>query len=113
MNNNHTTVHTQEFLSGLGFIHRDLACRNILLGEDQKLKICDFGMTRDSGEGVYVKTNAGRLPLRWMAPESIRDRLFSHATDVWSFGVTLWEIATFGKGNGFIIPFIFRLSLLN
>ena len=78
-------------------VHRDLACRNILIGEGKSLRITDFGMSRMvSMDDVYVKTTKGRLPLKWMAIESIIDREFTSASDVWSFGIVLWEIATLG-----------------
>ena len=70
----------QEFLSELGIVHRDLACRNVLVGENKVLKISDFGMARD--EDIYVKTMNGKLPLRWMAIESIVDRVFTTKSDV-------------------------------
>ena len=85
-------------MSGLGIVHRDLACRNILVGEKMTLKISDFGLSRVVGQDeVYTLTNHGRLPLRWMALESIFRRQFTTASDVWSFGVTVWEICTLGK----------------
>ena len=62
-------------------MHRDLACRNVLLGENKQLKVSDFGLARE-GE-LYVKTTAGRLPLRWMAIEAITERVFTQKTDVW------------------------------
>ena len=70
----------QEFLSELGIVHRDLACRNVLVGENKVLKISDFGMARD--EDIYIKTTDGKLPLRWMAVESIVDRVFTTKSDV-------------------------------
>ena len=70
----------QEFLSELGIVHRDLACRNVLVGENKVLKISDFGMARD--EDIYIKTTDGKLPLRWMAIESIVDRVFTTKSDV-------------------------------
>ena len=88
----------QEYLASLQVVHRDLACRNILIGVGKYLKITDFGMSRAVlSDGVYVKTTKARLPLKWMAIESIINREFTSASDVWSFGVSLWEISTLGK----------------
>ena len=77
----------QEYLSSLKVVHRDLACRNILIGKGKRLRITDFGMSQM--DDVYVKTTKGRLPLKWMAIESIIDREFTSASDVWSFGIVL------------------------
>lgn len=75
-------------------IFRDLAARNILVSEDKVLKISDFGMAR---VGVYVNTAQKRQPLRWMAPEAIESRRCDNKTDIWSFGVVLWEVGSLGK----------------
>ena len=88
----------QEYLSSLEIVHRDLACRNVLVGEGKALKIADFGLSRVVSEGdAYVKTTTGRLPIKWMAIESINDRVYTTMSDVWSYGVVLWEIATLGE----------------
>ena len=86
----------QDYLASLNIVHRDLACRNVLVAKDKLLKITDFGLSREVEE-VYVKKTKGRLPLKWMAIESITAREFTTASDVWAFGVTLWEIGTIGK----------------
>ena len=94
-------VHIQEFLAGLDIVHRDLACRNILIGEKKNMKISDFGMSRlVPADEVYVPTSHGLLPLRWMAVESIFHREFTSSSDAWSYGVALWEICTMGKPVG-------------
>ena len=90
-----THCSSQEFLSSLGVVHRDLACRNVLVGEGKVLKITDFGMAREIDE-VYMQKSKGRVPLKWMAIESIVEREFTTASDVWAYGITLWEITTMG-----------------
>jgi len=83
------------YLSDKKFVHRDLAARNCMVAEDLTVKIGDFGMTRDIYEtDYYRKGGKGLLPVRWMAPESLRDGVFTSQCDVWSYGVVLWEMAT-------------------
>lgn len=83
------------YLAAKKFVHRDLAARNCMVAEDLTVKIGDFGMTRDVYEtDYYRKGSKGLLPVRWMAPESLKDGVFTIFSDVWSYGVVLWEMVT-------------------
>ncbi|KAL3860946.1 hypothetical protein ACJMK2_007040 [Sinanodonta woodiana] len=86
------------YLESKRFIHRDLACRNVLLATSDKIKIGDFGLMRalPSEEDHYVMQEHKKVPFAWCAPESLKSRKFSHASDTWMFGVTLWEMFTYG-----------------
>uniref|UniRef100_A0A914YPW8 Protein kinase domain-containing protein n=1 Tax=Panagrolaimus superbus TaxID=310955 RepID=A0A914YPW8_9BILA len=87
-----------EHLSSLGILHKDLAARNILLSNRLEAKITDFGLASLCNElFMYEATIQRRLPLRWMAPEALRNRIFSEASDVWSFAILGWEV--FSKGE--------------
>lgn len=87
------------YLENKRFLHRDLACRNVLLASGNKVKIGDFGLMRalPQQEDCYVMTEHKKVPFPWCAPESLRYRQFSHASDTWMFGITLWEMFTFGE----------------
>ncbi|CAI4231314.1 unnamed protein product [Auanema sp. JU1783] len=86
-----------EYLSQKGFVHRDVAARNILVHDRKFCKIGDFGLCRFMrSENPHYKCKGGRLPLKWMSPESIRHYDFSTKSDVWAFGILLFEIITLG-----------------
>ncbi|TNM94358.1 hypothetical protein fugu_002534 [Takifugu bimaculatus] len=80
------------YLEGLNMVHRDIAVRNILVATPQCVKLGDFGLSRYIEEEEYYTASASRLPIKWMAPESINFRRFTTASDVWMFGVCVWEI---------------------
>ncbi|XP_074597886.1 tyrosine kinase receptor Cad96Ca-like [Brevipalpus obovatus] len=89
-----------EFISSYGIIHRDLAARNILVSRDRVCKVADFGLARsvnDSDKDSYEQKTRGAMPIRWMAPESLSSNFFTSKSDVWSFGILLWEILTLGS----------------
>ncbi|XP_012937195.1 uncharacterized protein LOC101848348 [Aplysia californica] len=86
------------YLHSLKFVHRDLACRNCLVHANKTVKIGDFGMTRHvSSTDYYRFSRRGMLPVRWTAPEALKDGIYSAKSDIWSFGVLVFEIVTFGS----------------
>lgn len=86
-----------DFLASKNCVHRDLAARNVLICEGKLVKICDFGLARDiMRDSNYISKGSTFLPLKWMAPESIFNSLYTTLSDVWSFGILLWEIFTLG-----------------
>ncbi|KAM8953087.1 activated CDC42 kinase 1 [Pelodytes ibericus] len=87
------------YLESKRFIHRDLAARNILLSSNDLVKIGDFGLMRalPKNDDHYVMQEHRKVPFAWCAPESLKTRTFSHASDTWMFGVTLWEMFTYGQ----------------
>ncbi|XP_053389075.1 epidermal growth factor receptor-like, partial [Mercenaria mercenaria] len=86
------------YLEERGIVHRDLAARNILVQSAAQVKITDFGLAKllDFKEDEFQSAEE-KVPVRWLAPESLQSRIYSHKSDVWSYGVTLWEMFTYGK----------------
>ncbi|KAA0194578.1 hypothetical protein HAZT_HAZT004636 [Hyalella azteca] len=86
-----------DYLAAKKCVHRDLAARNVLVCQDRVLKIADFGLARDiHSQDYYRKTSEGRLPVKWMAPEALFKRVYTSMSDVWAFGILLWEIMSLG-----------------
>ncbi|XP_065060997.1 ephrin type-B receptor 1-B-like [Rhopilema esculentum] len=86
-----------KYLSEMSYIHRDLAARNILVNDDMVCKVADFGMSRELSEEDTYNTTGGKIPARWTAPEAIQFKKFTIASDVWSYGILLWEIMSYGE----------------
>ncbi|XP_049302562.1 proto-oncogene tyrosine-protein kinase receptor Ret isoform X10 [Bactrocera dorsalis] len=85
------------YLTEIKLVHRDLAARNVLLADGKICKVSDFGLTRDVYEDdAYLKRSRDRVPVKWMAPESLADHVYTTKSDVWAFGVLCWELITLG-----------------
>jgi len=89
-----------QYLSEMNYVHRDLAARNVLVNSQLVCKIADFGLSREisdsSIDGAYT-TRGGKIPVRWTAPEAIAFRKFTSSSDVWSFGIVMWEVMSYGE----------------
>ncbi|KAL4635941.1 ephrin type-B receptor 1-B-like [Arapaima gigas] len=89
------------YLSEMNYVHRDLAARNILVNGNLVCKVSDFGLSRylqdDTSDPTYTSSLGGKIPVRWTAPEAITYRKFTSASDVWSYGIVMWEVMAFGE----------------
>ncbi|XP_035278599.1 ephrin type-B receptor 3-like isoform X7 [Anguilla rostrata] len=90
-----------KYLSDMNYVHRDLAARNILVNSNLMCKVSDFGLSRfledDSTDPTYTSSLGGKIPIRWTAPEAIAYRKFTSASDVWSYGIVMWEVMSYGE----------------
>ncbi|TRZ01200.1 hypothetical protein DNTS_009762 [Danionella cerebrum] len=90
-----------KYLSEMSYVHRDLAARNILVNSNLVCKVSDFGLSRflqeNSSDPTYTSSLGGKIPIRWTAPEAIAFRKFTCASDVWSYGIVMWEVMSFGE----------------
>lgn len=87
-----------EHMAACRLVHCDIACRNVLVDKDNVMKVADFGLTRmfNEGKNSHTMVNPAKMPIKWVAIEGLRAPVFSEATDMWSFGVTAWEVMTLG-----------------
>ncbi|XP_027004510.1 ephrin type-B receptor 3 isoform X1 [Tachysurus fulvidraco] len=90
-----------KYLSDMNYVHRDLAARNVLVNSNLVCKVSDFGLSRfldeNSSDPTYTSSLGGKIPIRWTAPEAIAFRKFTTASDVWSYGIVMWEVMSFGE----------------
>ncbi|XP_006737633.1 ephrin type-B receptor 2 isoform X2 [Leptonychotes weddellii] len=90
-----------KYLADMNYVHRDLAARNILVNSNLVCKVSDFGLSRfledDTSDPTYTSALGGKIPIRWTAPEAIQYRKFTSASDVWSYGIVMWEVMSYGE----------------
>ncbi|XP_070615170.1 ephrin type-B receptor 2 isoform X6 [Erythrolamprus reginae] len=90
-----------KYLADMNYVHRDLAARNILVNSNLVCKVSDFGLSRfledDTSDPTYTSALGGKIPIRWTAPEAIQYRKFTSASDVWSYGIVMWEVTSYGE----------------